>query len=143
MNVESEIRSFKIWEYAVSHRQLLIRSYEQEKDFSSNNVDFIFTGVSSIYVSDFSKRISLDMSLITKESFDASDGDLDQVRNLAGLGDDTDKRGLFVLRSAEVVWYIRAGHWRIDRNNLESMESNLDTHVIRRDALEIRRAASS
>jgi len=124
------VRSFKIWEYSVSHSQLLIRSRTEEEEFGFNNIDLIFGGVSGIYAPETTQRVLLDISDVVYNNFVATEADIDQMSDVLALSDKGNGSTLFVVRSGDQAWYVCAGYLRIETNKLGPMQTNLDVHQI-------------
>ncbi len=117
-------RYFCVWEYLVSHSQLLIRSVKDENDSESNNIDLIFGGVSHLFLNNINKGFMLTET--DCESFLATQEELVVLANKYQINLNN-KNKFFVLRSGEERDFIGAAFLRISENQLGPMESSL-TH---------------
>jgi len=131
MPVDRNIRFFSIWEYSVSHSQLLVRSRTEEEEFDCNNIDLIFGGVSLIHAIDMTSGMFINISDVVYDNFVGTETDINLLRDLPNYEEVMSEKKLFVIRSGDRAWYVGAYYLRIERNKLGPMESNLDTHQIR------------
>jgi len=112
-------RRFRIWEYWVSHSQLLLRSPGDLRcpaDSSrSRNVDVIFVSVSYIEL----PAIMWDLELT-----DPTMADLQKAEQV--LGEPVQPEHVFVIVANGRRYLVVAGGMQILENNLELMQSSLE-----------------
>lgn len=106
-------RTFKLWEYSVSHQQLLLRSPKNDK--YSTNIDVVFMGVSyceietnisGLVLRNGTVDESKDMSLLLKKNIEMLD--------------------LFVLESGNKKYHIVAAAMKTDENRMDIFDSALE-----------------
>lgn len=108
-------RYFHIWDYSVSHSQLLIRSARDERDDSSDNIDLIFSAVfyvelpTRLYGLAIENADSRDFQHVSKLMMDQNRGDR-----------------LFCVLTGECRYHIGARHFKVFTNRLHPAESSLD-----------------
>jgi hypothetical protein len=113
-------RKFKIWDYWISHSQLLLRSPDdlrQPKGTSeSRNIDIIFVAVDYI-------ELPTTMSEL-RVTIDATTGELRNVEHAIGRAVVPDHA--FVLTANGRRHIVVAGAMEVRENDLELMQSSLD-----------------
>jgi hypothetical protein len=114
MAFESE-RRFRIWDYTVSHKQMLVRSpMSPSPEESSENIDIVFWGVEYIGIPSMMSGV---------EVRQASD---EEAASEALLGMKCDSRSLFVLSSGGGRFTVVAAGYKVLRNKLDIFESSLE-----------------
>ena len=106
-------RKFRIWEYRVSHDQLLLRS---PKDSASRNFDVIFVGVQYFALPSYFD--GLEISLGTTEEI---------LRVQQDYGKPVLAERVFSLRSNGAQHVVVAASVRVSENDLDMFESSLDS----------------
>jgi hypothetical protein len=116
-------RNFKVWDYRVSHSQLLIRSCGIYDGHPDGNVDLIFGGVFYMHFENISHGFKL--MNYEPDAFLASDAEL-----MAAPGFDiTESRihgNLYVLTDGTNRGFVGAAFVRVRHNQLGSMETSLE-----------------
>ena len=107
-------RHFQIWDYNVSHSQMLVRS--PASPGVDDNVDIVFWGV---------KFVGLPTSLDGVEFSPASPDDRTALERT--LGRTCDPATIHVLSSGGHRFLVEAAGYRILRNDLDIFESTLQT----------------
>ncbi len=115
MNVEifKSERYFTIWEYTVSHGQLLLRS-DKRKGYK-NNIDIVFGATN--YVQLFSALSGLTIRMVDKKmmtNYDSLNRHLNHENN-----------NLFEIESQNEKYYIAASFVKVYENDLEFYETSL------------------
>jgi hypothetical protein len=109
-------RDFQVWEYQVSHGQLLIRSPKSPASGSSperlTNIDLVFLGVRYIAVPSSFRGLEV----VTADS--------DELRSLeATFGEQLTPSHVHVLRSAGKGYPIVATHFGVSENHWDIFDS--------------------
>jgi len=102
-------RSFELWDYHVSHRQLLIRS--PMRDALPANIDLIFVGVSFLKCDTFFQTIELDLA---------------QADEIAQLGIVVKDGVVYRIKSCGGDAWIAASQFKVLSNTLPIFESSLE-----------------
>jgi hypothetical protein len=120
-------RTFKMWDYWVSHSQLLLRSpgdlREPKGSSESRNIDIIFLDVDYIEL----PAIMCGLELAS----DATAEELSNVKEI--IGDIVSPERMFVLISKGRRHLVVAGGMWVRENDLELMETSLDRGPYGRD----------
>jgi hypothetical protein len=115
-NQLSSDRLFKVWEYQVSHGQLLVRSPKAPASPSSpeqvSNLDFVFVGV---------EYMALPRLLRGIELVAATADELDSLTSI--LGHSVATENVFVLRSDQQRFPVVAANVAVRENNWDIFES--------------------
>ena len=106
-------RVFQIWDYNVSHKQLLVRS--PAAPGIADNVDMIFWGV---------EYLGIPSTLHGVELGGSAAGDVAAIRQV--LGKDCDPGDIHTLTSGGHRFVVVAAGYRVLRNNLDIFESSLE-----------------
>lgn len=110
-------RRFQVWEYHVSHGELLIRSPKSPESNSSpeqlTNVDLIFDGV---------QYMALPRAFTGFEVADPRPEELRSIEQQIGKAVKHPQK-VVVLVSGERRFYVVAAHFKIDENDLDFFES--------------------
>lgn len=104
-------RKFQIWEYKVSHQQLLIRSPKSESH--ATNLDLIFVGVDYMALPTSMNGISI---------VPANEEELQFASTIAGQ-----PFQVIVLETGGRRYLIKAAHFRVSENELDLFESSLES----------------
>jgi len=113
MNEQVSQRRFKVWDYNVSHNQLLIRSPKTEE--FQTNIDIIFFGVSYLNLPTTMHGISLCESSVEE---------VNNIQLVFPNKSDTDK--VFVLSSLNNKYMVVAKSCKILENELDIFETSLE-----------------
>jgi hypothetical protein len=108
-------RVFRLWHFAVSHSQLLIRSVRGEGDPASKNLDLIFTGVYYMELVEVFAGLEIEKP---------TDDELLRLQVRSGFKQDTGHK-LYVLSSGGYRRYVGAASLRIQENDLAPMQTSL------------------
>jgi hypothetical protein len=108
----SSEREFKIWDYNVSHNQLLLRS--PASPIVDHNIDIVFWRVRFLLIP--STFFGIEMDLAFK-------GDVDAIEQIAGKL--PDPSGLYSLASGGRRFFVFAGGFKVLRNDLDIFVSTL------------------
>lgn len=113
MNTEIKGFPFQVWDYVISHGQLLIRSpRSSEQDF---NLDILFVGVSYLEIPVYLGEFQFD---------EANFRDLEHLKQRYPFEFYASTK-VFVLATQKFRYYIVAAHCTLKRNELEMLESPL------------------
>jgi len=105
-------RNFQLWEFKVSHGQLLIRSAKSA--LHSTNIDFIFRGVSYVCLPRYLDGMTL---------AEPTSEDLVLVSQITSK--EADKESLFVLVSKCQRHFVVAEKLRVEENEVDIFDSSL------------------
>ena len=111
----SSKRTFRLWDLAVSHSQLLLRSPRIDEDPSSRNVDLVFTGVFYLDLVDTLRGLEVE---------NPSSEELVRLEATAGVSAGPGHR-FYVLSSAGRRRYVGAASLRVEENELPPMSTSL------------------
>lgn len=106
-------RKFRLWEFRVSHDQLLIRSVRSQQH--PRNVDIIFEGVDYIELPTKPGDIAIDKP--TRE---------DVLHVHTSFRDDIDEKDIYVIVAQGRRFFVVAAGMRTIENELEFYESSLE-----------------
>ncbi len=106
-------RSFRLWDFRVSHGQLLLRS-PKSKDLATNS-DIAFVGVEYLELP----------TLLNDPTLDEA-GDQDIGRAEVALGRAVPRDRVFVLKSGERRYVVVAAAMKSFENELDLFESSLE-----------------
>ena len=113
MTTASEGGRFQVWEYRVSHRQLLLRRPATVS--VPDNVDIVFSGVKYLalpaWISDLVIRPAEPSDLRMTKAISSMDFNLGEIHLLLGSGGGG---------------FVAAASWRMSINELDSFESGLE-----------------
>jgi len=109
-------RTFRIWDYSVSHSQLLVRSAHDQSDECTDNVDLIFSGVFYIALADIFRGLAVRSP---------SEAELDDIEERSGVAEDATHR-YYVLTSGGREYVVGAASLRIDTNRVPPWQTVLD-----------------
>jgi hypothetical protein len=113
MNVEMSKRTFKLWDYNVSHNQLLIRSPKNE-DINSN-IDLKFVGVSYLNIPTLFEGCSFVKPIP------------DEINKIAYiLKGKFNLDNIFVISTSEERYIVVAKSCHFSENNLDIFETTLE-----------------
>jgi len=123
----SSDRTFTVFDFNVSHSQLLLRS--QKSEGNQNNIDIIFFGVSFLHIPSSIWGISIED--VTNNS-----------TKLNELGNCLDQTGfpaskVFAIKTKNVQYYIIGGFFKVYQNQLEFHETSLGVLEYRGREIEI------
>jgi hypothetical protein len=125
-------RTFKIWDYWVSHSQLLLRSHgdrrEAKGSSESRNIDIMFVDVDYIELPALMYGLEITSNATTEE--------LSNVQQI--IGDTVSPDRMFVLISKGRRHIVVAGGMWVRENDLELMETSLDRGPYGRDQKSVR-----
>jgi len=107
-------RRFRVWDYNVSHDQMLIRSPHGADD--PMNLDIRFRGVEYVDLASTMEGISLEQP---------TDRDYEAVAERMGMSVQHPNK-LFVLVTGGIRYYVVAAHMSVQENLLDYMESSLE-----------------
>jgi hypothetical protein len=107
-------RSFRLWDFRVSHDQLLLRS-PKTKDIATNS-DIAFVGVEYVELPTLLNDAALDEA-----------GDDDIRRAELALGKTVPRSRVFVLKCGERRYLVVAAAMKSFENDLDLFESSLET----------------
>jgi len=107
-------RRFRVWDYNVSHKQMLIRSPHGADD--PMNFDILFFGVEYVDLASTMKGVSFDQP---------TDRDYEAVAQRMGKSVQIPKK-LFVIVSSGIRYYVVAAYMNVQENQLDFMESSLE-----------------
>ena len=113
MHTLKSSRTFRVWEYDVSHKQLLLRS--PRDGTHSKNIDLVFVGV---------EYLDLPTSLHGVTIGTAVDTDVGRARD--ALGKPVGTNEVFVLESGRRRCLVVAASGRIEENDLDLFETSLE-----------------
>jgi hypothetical protein len=111
-------RSFQMWEYDVSHQQLLLRS--PKADDHPTNVDVAFVGVNYINLPTFIAQLSI---------VEPDESEI-QFSHRFIRGDYIPK--VYVLKSQESRYLVIAATMKVFENTLDIFESSLESFRIKK-----------
>jgi hypothetical protein len=111
MKFESD-RHFQMWDYTVSHQQLLVRSPADSEIV--DNIDLVFWGV---------RFIGIPTSLAGAAIWEASPPELAHLA--AGAAGKFALRGAFCVLSGDNTYFIAASGLVVHRNQLDIFDSSL------------------
>lgn len=106
-------RTFRLWQFFVSHNQLLIRSPKSTQHCS--NIDIVFWGVEYIEIPSFLKSVKLTENTTR---------DIEKAETL--IGKSVEASSVFIVESETGKYLIIAGGFKVLRNNLDLFESSLE-----------------
>jgi hypothetical protein len=115
MIIYSSDRHFSLFDYHISHSQLLLRSSKTEKH--SSNIDIIIFGVNYIQMFTFTRGIVLE----TMELSDVSRLNSKLISH--HFSKETDQ--IYQLQSSGESFYIVGAHCRVYENDLDLSETSL------------------
>lgn len=113
-------REFKLWDFRVSHNQLLLRSPKTETP--QMNIDILFVGV-----------YYLDLPTFVPEPVISVPETSDFLKAQEALGRDVKKEELFVIKIGERRHIVVAVAMKIFENDLDLFESSLESFRIEVD----------
>lgn len=106
-------RTFKLWEYSVSHNQMLLRSPKNEDHLT--NLDIVFVGVTYCDVETLIRGIVL------------RDGTMEELEAISiRTGEEVDASDLFVLESPNNINFIVAAAVKVLENTMDIFDSPLE-----------------
>lgn len=118
MHIIASDRYFCLWDYCVSHSQLLIRSAKSEADKESRNVDIVFSGV--FYMDSILQFRGIEVR-------NASPTEVLRIQSRTRLSaDDSKGRRYFTILSEGQEFCVGAAHCKVYENNLHPADSSLD-----------------
>ncbi len=106
-------RSFRLWEFQVSHGQLLLRSPKSESE--SQNLDIVFAGVEYI-------ELPTKMETVTLTEPSAEE----RERAADALGKSVPVERVFIIESNERRFLVVAAAMVVEENDLDLFESSLE-----------------
>jgi len=109
-------RRFRIWQYYVSHSQLVLRSPRNENDVNSENIDLIFKGV--FYLELPIHSVGIEIRLPTEQ-------ELKYLETRSGTRKELTSQ-FYVLITSDQRYYIGAAFFSIESNKL-LLVTNIDT----------------
>jgi hypothetical protein len=109
-------RDFQLWDYSVSHAQLLVRSASDERDSTSRNVDVVFSGVFYLDTVDLFHGVQIEA---------ASNVEVAEMERRCGVTEDEGHR-YFVVRSGNRHNIFGAAFYRVTENSLHPGKTSLD-----------------
>ena len=113
MNVQMSKRTFKLWDYNVSHNQLLIRSPKNE-DINSN-IDLKFVGVSYLNIPTLFEGCSF---------VEPSPDEIDEITYVLKGKFNIDN--IFVIFTSKKRYIVVAKSCQFSENNLDIFETTLE-----------------
>lgn len=113
-------RYFTVFDFAVSHGQLLLRASKDENNLK--NIDIIFFGVR--YIQLFTSLLGISIRLVDKNK---SLIDYDSVSSLLN----SEENCLFEIETKGDVFYIAASYLKVYENELEFNETSLGLVEVR------------
>ncbi|HEY1068138.1 MAG TPA: hypothetical protein VGE52_18590 [Pirellulales bacterium] len=106
-------RSFQLWDYHVSHRQMLVRSPQEPA--VADNIDLVFWGVEYVSLPTLMNGIVVRLANAGEQILLAS----------TGFTPSTSGTRLFSVASGESQGFVRALHGKALRNTLDIFDSTL------------------
>lgn len=106
-------RTFRLWQFLVSHNQLLIRS--PRSSVHCSNIDIVFWGVEYVEMPSHLKGVTMTANTTLE---------IEKAETLIGKSDETSS--VFVIESESRKFLIIAGGFKVLRNNLDIFESSLE-----------------
>jgi hypothetical protein len=113
MDFESD-RQFQMWDYSVSHRQILFRSPRSESEVTSMNIDLVFWGVAYIEA-----PTVLDGFLLIA----ASNDEVERMKPKTAM--EFDRSMAYCLESRRQRYLLIASGYQVLRNSLGIFDSSL------------------
>ncbi|WP_286863369.1 MULTISPECIES: hypothetical protein [Sphingobacterium] len=128
-NIFKSDRYFTVFDFTVSHGQLLLRASKDDRD--NQNIDLIFFGVR--YMQLFTSLFGLSVKLVEK---DQKPINYNSVNSFVSA----DNNSLFEIETGNEKFYIGASYFIVYENELEFDESSLGLLDVHKRGKELQRS---